>query len=98
MFAMRRKYHSPANPTKNHPGDAAIALLKAGAEADKRDVDGLLAIEVAPGADVGFPHSPSPTYSSTHIPLRTYILLTTSNQNQVRRYIERKAEEEGIEL
>ncbi len=29
-----------------------MALLKAGAETDKKDVDGLLALEVAPGADV----------------------------------------------
>ena len=29
-----------------------MTLLKAGAETDKKDVDGLLALEVAPGADV----------------------------------------------
>ena len=33
-------------------GDAAMALLKAGAEFDKRDVDGHLAIELAPDAKV----------------------------------------------
>jgi 26S proteasome non-ATPase regulatory subunit 10 len=35
-------------------GDAAIALLKAGAEADKKDVDGFLPLDVAPGKDVRF--------------------------------------------
>ncbi|KAK4103131.1 putative proteasome regulatory protein [Parathielavia hyrcaniae] len=48
-------------------GNAAVALLKAGAATDKKDVDGLLALDLAPGKDV-------------------------------RAYIERKAEEEGIEL
>ncbi|KAF5858663.1 hypothetical protein ETB97_003924 [Aspergillus alliaceus] len=33
-------------------GDAAITLLKAGAEADKRDVNGVLAIDMAPDASV----------------------------------------------
>jgi 26S proteasome non-ATPase regulatory subunit 10 len=33
-------------------GDAAIALLKAGAETDKKDVDGFLALELTPGTDV----------------------------------------------
>lgn len=33
-------------------GDTALALLKAGAETDKRDVDGYLAIELAPDAKV----------------------------------------------
>lgn len=35
-------------------GDTALVLLKAGAETDKRDVDGHLAIELAPDAKVGF--------------------------------------------
>jgi ankyrin repeat protein len=34
-------------------GDTAIALLKAGAETDKKDSDGFLAIELAPDAQVG---------------------------------------------
>jgi len=33
-------------------GDTAVALLKAGAETDKRDVDGFLAIDLAPDAQV----------------------------------------------
>ncbi|KAG7292134.1 hypothetical protein NEMBOFW57_002167 [Staphylotrichum longicolle] len=79
MLNLLIKHRSPINATdsagqtplhhaiaEGH-GDAAIALLKAGAETDKKDVDGFLALEVAPGADV-------------------------------RKYIERKAEEEGIEL
>lgn len=40
-------------------GDAAIALLKAGAETDKKDVDGRLALELAPGMDVRASLSPS---------------------------------------
>jgi 26S proteasome non-ATPase regulatory subunit 10 len=36
-------------------GDAAITLLKAGAEADKKDSEGRLAIEMAPDAKVGYP-------------------------------------------
>lgn len=35
-------------------GDAAIMLLKAGAEPDKRDADGHLAIDLAPDGKVGF--------------------------------------------
>lgn len=34
-------------------GDAAVQLLKAGAEADKRDSEGSLAIDLAPDAKVG---------------------------------------------
>lgn len=34
-------------------GDAAMVLLKAGAETDKRDVDGSLAIDLAPDKKVG---------------------------------------------
>lgn len=33
-------------------GDTALVLLKAGAEADKRDVDGNLAIDLAPDKKV----------------------------------------------
>jgi 26S proteasome non-ATPase regulatory subunit 10 len=33
-------------------GDTAVALLKAGAETDKKDVDGFLALELAPDAQV----------------------------------------------
>lgn len=33
-------------------GDAAITLLKAGAEADKRDSNGVLAIDMAPDSKV----------------------------------------------
>lgn len=35
-------------------GDAALELLKAGAETDKRDVDGHLAIDLAPDSKVSF--------------------------------------------
>lgn len=33
-------------------GDTAVALLKAGAETDKKDVDGFLAMDLAPDAQV----------------------------------------------
>lgn len=33
-------------------GDAAVALLKAGAEVDKRDSDGQLALDLAPDKEV----------------------------------------------
>ncbi|KAI1630983.1 ankyrin repeat-containing domain protein [Biscogniauxia mediterranea] len=48
-------------------GDAAVALLKAGAESDKRNSDGYLALDLAP-------------------------------DKEVRKYIEREAENEGIDL
>lgn len=48
-------------------GDAAVALLKAGAETDKQDLEGKLALDLAP-------------------------------DKEVRKYIERMAENEGIEL
>ena len=35
-----------------HEGDTAVALLKAGAETDKKDVDGFLAIDLAPDKQV----------------------------------------------
>lgn len=35
-------------------GDTALLLLKAGAETDKRDVDGMLAIDLAPDAKVSW--------------------------------------------
>jgi hypothetical protein len=33
-------------------GDTAISLLKAGAETDRKDIDGYLAIELAPDSQV----------------------------------------------
>lgn len=33
-------------------GDTAVALLKAGAETDKKDTDGCLALDLAPDKDV----------------------------------------------
>lgn len=38
-------------------GDAALELLKAGAETDKRDVDGHLAIDLAPDSKVSYSFS-----------------------------------------
>lgn len=36
------------------PGDTAVSLLKAGAETDKRDTDGSMAMELAPDAQVSY--------------------------------------------
>jgi 26S proteasome non-ATPase regulatory subunit 10 len=38
--------------TKFGSGDTAVALLKAGAETDKKDADGFLAMQLAPDAQV----------------------------------------------
>jgi 26S proteasome non-ATPase regulatory subunit 10 len=42
----------PRGFTELFLGDTAVALLKAGAESDKKDVDGYLAIDLAPDAQV----------------------------------------------
>jgi hypothetical protein len=77
-------------------GDAAIALLKAGAEAGKKDVDGYTPLDLAPAKDVrfflSFPLSP---FQNTAYCWVWYLMLI---RKQVREYIVRKAEEEGIEL
>ncbi|AEO54392.1 hypothetical protein MYCTH_2296924 [Thermothelomyces thermophilus ATCC 42464] len=64
MINLLIKHRSPINATdsagqtplhhavaEGH-GDAAIALLKAGAETDKKDVDGYLPLDTAPSKDV----------------------------------------------
>ncbi|KAF6806825.1 ankyrin repeat-containing protein [Colletotrichum plurivorum] len=79
MTTLFIKHHSPINATdisgytalhhavaEGH-GDTAVALLKAGAEAHKRDNDGCLALDLAP-------------------------------DQAVRRYIQRAAEREGIDI
>ncbi len=38
--------------TDTGKGDTAVALLKAGAETDKKDMDGCLALDLAPDKDV----------------------------------------------
>jgi 26S proteasome non-ATPase regulatory subunit 10 len=40
------------------PGAAAVALIKAGAETDKKDADGFLALDLAPDKEVS-PQKPS---------------------------------------
>lgn len=55
-----KEYSTPPESYQTEPhtaiseghGDAALVLLKAGAEVDKRDVDGHLAIELAPDKKV----------------------------------------------
>lgn len=68
------------------PGDTAVALLKEGAETDKKDADGYLALQLAPDKEVG---------SCSHI---YHAQLHLADHSQVRRFIERAAEAEGIEL
>jgi len=50
-------------------GDTAVALLKAGAETDKKDVDGFLALDLSPDAQVGF------------IPLESSLLTRNRSEN-----------------
>ncbi|KAI9735016.1 MAG: hypothetical protein M1818_006593 [Claussenomyces sp. TS43310] len=65
-------------------GDTAVALLKAGAEPDKKDVDGLLAMDLAPDPQVSL-------RTANALFLDIYV-------EQVRKFILRSAEQEGIEL
>ena len=79
MINLLVKHKSPLNATDSDGqtalhhavaeghGDAAVTLLKAGAETDKQDLEGKLALDLAP-------------------------------DKEVRKYIERMAENEGIEL
>jgi 26S proteasome non-ATPase regulatory subunit 10 len=64
-------------------GDTAVALLKAGAETDKKDVDGSLAMDLAPDAQAS---------------CFTCIKSARINFFQVRKFILQSAEREGIEL
>ena len=68
-------------------GDTAMVLLKAGAETDKRDVDGNLAIDLAPDKKVGL------TTGVSHI-----ILKVITYKPQIRQFILQSAEREGLEL
>ncbi|GAB1205481.1 hypothetical protein APSETT445_004157 [Aspergillus pseudonomiae] len=72
-------------------GEAAITLLKAGAETDKKDANGTLAIDMAPDTSVSIPFSPA-----KH-PLDTFSGYIT-NLVKVRTYIRQTAEMEGIEI
>ena len=71
-------------------GDAAVALLKAGAEIDKKDVDGNLALDLAPDKEVR-------AFKAVHWQKSRLADLFCAVK-QVRKYIERMAEGEGIEL
>ena len=65
-------------------GDTAMALLKAGAETDKKDVDGHLAIDLAPDSKV---RHQCHTYK-----FRPLMAL------KIRKYISQSAEREGIDV
>lgn len=69
-------------------GDAVILLLKSGAEADKRDGEGRLAIDLVPDAKVRLILF---AVESAH-------LTSNSSAPQVKQYILQTAEREGIEL
>jgi 26S proteasome non-ATPase regulatory subunit 10 len=65
-------------------GDTAVALLKAGAETDRKDVDGYLAIDLAPDKQVSI--------------IAISLLIQYSDLEQVRKFILQSAEREGIEV
>lgn len=69
----------------------ALVLLKAGAEPDKRDVDGNLAIDLAPDDKVGYYPSPPTRPSRGFLHKGAYT-------GQVREFVRLSAEREGIEL
>lgn len=70
-------------------GEAALVLLRAGAEADKRDSDGRLPIDLAPDPKVNINvHGFSVWASKSNVSLPL----------QVRSYILQSAERDGIEL
>lgn len=73
-------------------GDAAILLLKAGAEPDKRDASGALAIDLAPDSKVILLCCKLPPFCGWIAPADTVIIM------QVRKYILQTAESEGIDL
>ena len=61
-----------------------MALLKAGAETDKKDVDGHLAIDLAPDSKVSHQYQ-----ICTFLPLMA---------GKIRKYITKSAEREGIDI
>lgn len=69
-------------------GDAALLLLQAGAEHDKKDADGHVAIELAPDAKVCL-------HSTRASQVRNPTLI---DGTQTRKFILQAAEREGIDL
>ncbi|KAL0936658.1 ankyrin repeat-containing protein [Colletotrichum truncatum] len=70
-------------------GDTAVELLKAGAELHKKDDDGCMALDLAPDKEV-CQLAPEWQWRCT--------IMLIKNAIQVRRYIERAAEGEGIDI
>lgn len=68
-------------------GDAAILLLKSGAEADKRDNEGKMAIDLVPANKVCLSVCP-PSFAAPNL----------RDSLQVKQYILQTAERDGIEL
>lgn len=54
---MRLELHTKATAANWMLGAAAVALIKAGAEMDKKDSDGILALDLAPDKEVSWPKS-----------------------------------------
>ena len=71
--------------TNSSLGDTAISFLKADAKINKKDMDGFLAIELAPDSQVG---ADSPPYAKEQSTLTW----------KVRKFILQTAEQEGVEL
>lgn len=69
-----------------------MALLKAGAEADKKDADGHTALDLAPDKEVRPPRITSIGWD-IHV-----LAARRTNRKQIKKYIERMAEIEGVEL
>ena len=69
-------------------GDTALVLLRAGAESDKKDIDGHLALDLAPDKKA----------SLERTCLKSYPFLTSSLCAQVYSFISQACEREGIEL
>lgn len=74
-------------------GDTAVALLQAGAETDKKDQDGHLALDLAPDKEVLI-------HNSHNMRIKEERKRRKANQRslQVRKFIIQSAEADGIEL
>lgn len=74
----------------NRIGDTAVALLKAGAETDKKDVDGKLPLELAPDSSVSSDHCKTANRGRILTIVGAKIYLSSSRARRYR-FIVRKA-------
>lgn len=106
MVALLVQHKSPLNATdvdgwtalhhavaEGH-ADTAVALLKAGAEFDKEAPDGRRALDLAPDKEVSWRNVFTFVSSEKQAGLLTF----NHTPQQVRKYIQRMAENEGIEI